>query len=257
MISAPNTSEEAVEISETDTPAEKTMTVLQSARPGTNTSENNSQSIYGAPQEVVNPEVSVGSSDGTDVNVYCEDKLRSLSECEIQTLVDVIANILGDPLNSERVVGKSIRVAVVGDLEEGGQEYLNWTPMKSASGVENVADSLRLPSESPLKRSAGVAFVISEEEELMFEVAQSGKGKKKSNDGDGSRMATSTGGLTTEIGLSENDEMIGQGPLTIRANVSMFWEISSGIELPPREKLVGNAKVCQGSEICPCQPAKI
>ena len=31
------------------------------------------------PQEVVNPEESVGSSGGADINVYCEDKLLSLS----------------------------------------------------------------------------------------------------------------------------------------------------------------------------------
>ena len=32
----------------------------------------------------------------------------------------------------------------------------------------------------------------------------------------------STGGLTSEIGLSEKIEMIGQGPLTIRDFVSVF-----------------------------------
>ena len=47
--------------------------------------------------------------------------------------------------------------------------------------------------------------MISEEEELVCEVAQSGKRNRKSNDGDGSRMAMSTGRLTTEIGLPETD----------------------------------------------------
>ena len=61
-------------------------------------------------------------------------------------------------------------------------------------GVRIVADSSKLSTESPLKRPAGMAFLISEEEEFLCEMAQSGKGKKMSNDGDGSRIATSTGG---------------------------------------------------------------
>ena len=51
--------------------------------------------------------------------------------------------------------------------------------------------------------------MISEEEELMCEVTQSKKRKKKSNGGNGSGMATLTGGLTTGIGLPEMDEKIG------------------------------------------------
>ena len=47
--------------------------------------------------------------------------------------------------------------------------------MKSASGVGNVVDSSGPLIESPLRRSAGVAFVIGEEEELMCELATSGK----------------------------------------------------------------------------------
>ena len=47
--------------------------------------------------------------------------------------------------------------------------------MKCASGVENVADNSRFLSESPLKRSTGVAFVVSEEKELLCEATESGK----------------------------------------------------------------------------------
>ena len=50
--------------------------------------------------------------------------------------------------------------------------------MKSTSGVENVADSPKFSSELPLKSSAGVAFVITEEEELLCEMALSGGGKR-------------------------------------------------------------------------------
>ena len=101
-----------------------------------------------------------------------------------------------------------MQVDVVGDLEEKVQEYLSSTLVNSASGVGNVADSSKLPSESPLKRPAGVAFMISEEDELMCKKAQSRKTKKKTNDGDGSGIAMSSLGLRTEIGLSESDDMI-------------------------------------------------
>ena len=77
------------------------------------------------PQEVVDLKVSVGSSGGTDVNVYCENKLRSLSEGEIQTVVgmseEFVAKILGGPIVSERVVDEPIRVDAVENFEEGGQ----------------------------------------------------------------------------------------------------------------------------------------
>ena len=54
------------------------------------------------PQGIGNREGSVGSSGDTDVKVYCEDKLRSLSEGELQTLVcvgeEIIVKILGGPI---------------------------------------------------------------------------------------------------------------------------------------------------------------
>ena len=52
--------------------------------------------------------------------------------------------------------------------------------------------------ETPLARSAAVAFVINEDEEFVSKVNQSGR----SNDGEGSRTVVLTGGLTTEIGPS-------------------------------------------------------
>ena len=152
---------------------------------------------------------SVGSSVEIVMIVYCENKLRSLNEGEIQTLLEVceefIAKILGGPIVSERFVAESMHVDFVGDLEEKGQEYLSLIPAKSVSGVGIVADSSKLPSESPLKLPAGVAFMVSEKEKFMCEVAQSGKRKTKTKDGDGMRSATSSAELTTEIGLSEMD----------------------------------------------------
>ena len=99
---------------------------MQSACPGIYNNETISQSMERVPHEVVNLKGSVGSSGGTDANVYCEDKLRSLSECETQTVVDVseasMAKMSGGPIVSERVVDESIRVDAVRDLEEGRQE---------------------------------------------------------------------------------------------------------------------------------------
>ena len=80
VISPPGPSPETVQIREADTSPVKTMTVLQSASPGTNNNETNYQSMERVPQGAVNPERSVGSSGGTYVNVYCEDKVRSQSE---------------------------------------------------------------------------------------------------------------------------------------------------------------------------------
>ena len=98
--------------------------------------------------------------------------------------------------------------------------------------------------------------MISEEEELVGELAQSRKRMKKTNDGDGSNISTSTGGLTNQFGLSEVNEMIGQELSTIRASFPVFGEKSLGIELPPREELVRSAIVCQRSNYYPSQPAK-
>ena len=144
VISPPSTSSGTVRIPETDTSPVNTMTVLHSARPGTNNIETISQSMEMVPQKVVNPEGSAGCSGG-NVNVYCEDQLRSLSEGEIQTFAEMsaqsISKILQSPIVSDGVVDESIRVDVVGDLEERGKAYLSSPAVKSASGVGNLVDS--------------------------------------------------------------------------------------------------------------------
>ena len=70
------------------------------------------------------------------------------------------------------------------------------TPVKTDRGASYVADILKFPSEWVLKRSAGVAFVIDEEEEDMCEKYQSGE-MRKSNDGEWCRIAKSTVAWTT------------------------------------------------------------
>ena len=119
-----------------------------------------------------------------------------------------------------------------------------------------MAVASKFPSEPPLKRSAGVEFEVSEEEETLWETVESAKSREKSNDGDSIKMATSTGGLTTEIGLPETDDMVGQGPSTSYFIVPLFGGNFVGCELRPREELVGVAKVCQRSKYYSSQSAK-
>ena len=148
-----------------------------------------------------------------------------------------IAKMMGGPIVGERVVGESMHVDFVGDLEAGGQECLSSTPVKSTSGVVNVAYSSKLPIESPLKRPVGVAFKIIDKKEFLCATVQSGNSTKRSNGGVGSRMVTLIGGLDTEMGLSEMDDMIGQGSSTNHFDVSSFRGTSVGCELPPRWEL--------------------
>ena len=98
--------------------------------------------------------------------------------------------------------------------------------------------------------------MITEEEELMCEVAQCGKRKRKSFDADGSRMATSTGWLTTETGLSQKVEKIGQGLSMSHSKVPLFGETSVGYELPPREKLTAREDFPARSKFYTSQSAK-
>ena len=160
--------------------------------------------------------------------------------------METIAKILRGP-NVGGSVDESLHVGVVAETEEESREKVKSTPVKVVSGVSNVAEKMRFPNESPLKHSLGVASVINDEEELISEVKQSGK-KRESNDG-GGRMAASTGGLTTEIGLSELDDMVAMGPSTSPANAPLFGEPCLGIELSPREELVNGEKFPNGVNI--------
>ena len=173
VISPAESAAERIQNPERDTAPLKSKTVLQSDRPGTKTDETSFRTMENVPQEVVIPEESVGSSIDTDIKLYCEVKLRSLSEDELRMLVEVsedsIAKILRAPYVGGGVAHRSMHVDGVGDQDDEGQGYLCSTPVKSVSGVSFVADSVKFPRESPLKRSAGVAFVISEVEELTCE----------------------------------------------------------------------------------------
>ena len=82
----PDTAAVTVKFPQTDTSPVKTMTILQNACTKANVDATTTQSREGVTQEIVN---SVGSGVDSDINVYCEDKLQSPSEGELQTLVEV------------------------------------------------------------------------------------------------------------------------------------------------------------------------
>ena len=79
---------------------------------------------------------------------------------------------------------------------------------------------------------------------------------KKSKDGDGSRIATLTGGLSIEIGLSEVDAMTGQGPSTGRVGTPLKSGTPLGLELLPREELSARGNLPQRRKYYPGQSAK-
>ena len=82
------------------------------------------------------------------------------------------------------------------------------------------------------------------------------KNERKSDDADGSRVATSTGRLTTEIELSEKDEKIGQGFSTSHFKIPLFGGASVGFKLPPCEELITREYFPARSKCYPSQSAK-
>ena len=64
----------------------KTMTMMQSAGPGTGVVETQRQSVQLLTHKAVFIAGSRQSSVDSDVNAYCVDKLRSLTEDELRTL---------------------------------------------------------------------------------------------------------------------------------------------------------------------------
>ena len=69
--------------------------------------------------------------------------------------------------------------------------------------------------------------------------------RRKSINGHDSRLATTTGGLSTEIGRSEVDAMVGQSTSTDRVDMPLFSGTSLDFEMPPREKLIVRWKLPQ------------
>ena len=181
-----------------------------------------------------------------DVKAYYEVEIWLFSKREFWTLPKVggesIAQFLGGP-------SSSVAAAVVvedGIAEERGHIYLSLTPVKTLIVVIDTIFVLIDSFESPNKPTARVAFRINEEDEVVCGELQCEKRRKFSN-GEDSRLATSTGGLTTEIGLSKVGSLIGQSILTGRVGMLLFSETSLGFELPPREELNAHANFLQQS----------
>ena len=127
--------------------------------------------------------------------------------------------------------------------------------MKTVSGARYVPDTVKSSRELHLKHCAVVVFVIIKEVEFLCEISQSGK-RRKSNDIEGSRIATSICGLTAQIGISVINEIVGQGPSTSCANACLIRETSLGVELLLPEDVVGIANVCQRSNRHPSHSTK-
>ena len=107
VVFPPLTAAETVQIPEADTWPVKTMTVLQCARPRTNTNKTTTRSMKRVPQGVVTPEGPVGSSGDTDINVWSEHKLRSLSKDKLHTLVEVSGDSTAKTLKGPFCLGRS------------------------------------------------------------------------------------------------------------------------------------------------------
>ena len=89
--------------------------------------------------------------------------------------------------------------------------------------------------ESPSKRTAGVAFIVNEQTEVVGGMCPSDK-RKKSSGRKRSRVAASTSGMVTEIGLPEMVAKVGQRTSGGSVGVPMFCDATLGFELPPREE---------------------
>ena len=126
VVSSPDTVAGTVEIPETDMSPVKTMAVLQSAQPGNDNCE-------GLCEMKVNPFVSVQRNGELDVKKHSDDKTRSLSEGELQTLdekgEESIAQIpIGSSSSSWAALHLSDKKS--GDAEERGHMHLSSTPVK-------------------------------------------------------------------------------------------------------------------------------
>ena len=80
--------------------------------------------------------------------------------------------------------------------------------------------------------------------------------EKKSNSGEDTRLATSTGGLTTDHGLPDMDAMVGQGTFTGRVGMLLCSDTFLGFEAPLREKLSAHGSLPQRCRYYPSQSAK-
>ena len=118
----------------------------------------------------LDPVASVESSGACDVNAYCENKLQSLSEGELQILAKVneesFAQILvGQSSSSAAAVVVNGRNEKV--VRGRSRVQVNSTPVKNLIG-SNDASSVGVGSgESVVKPSVGVALRIGEREESI------------------------------------------------------------------------------------------
>ena len=107
---------------------------------------------------------------------------------------------------------------------------LSSTPVKILKRINDI-NSVEIGSmEFPVKCSTAVAFGVDGEEEVLCGDQLCEKGEK-SNTSQDSRLAASSGGLTTGVGPTEVDAMVRQGTCTGRVRMLFLYVLNC-----PREK---------------------
>ena len=140
------------------------------------------------------------------------------------------------------------------DRRQGGCVHLSLTPVKNPTAASSdVPARINVFEESPRKRTAGVAFTLNEEEEVLGGMTEK---RRKSSAGEYSRVAASTSGMMTELGFSHMDAMVGHDTSAIPVGATTLGEAALGFELPPKEKFVSGKEFSQWSKIYPSQSTK-
>ena len=144
------------------------------------------------------------SDDGVSVSEYCTEKLRSLVEGELQTIVEV---------------GEESMLLLLGGLSSSGQpaDVLGVSNDVNTSTVLKQRELTRreflpleiLPVKSPVKRVANIAFNVRELSDHLVGTFWSTK-IMRSRFGRSDRTGTSVGSISTVIRLSEKDELVAE-----------------------------------------------
>ena len=106
------------------------------------------------------------------MKAYCANKLRCLSEGELQSIAEVgeetIAQIIGGQSSSSGVA-VIMRSGIEEVSEEGGGMHWSSIPVKTLIGSSDEVPVGIGSGESPVKRSAVVTFRSDQQEETLFQ----------------------------------------------------------------------------------------
>ena len=166
------TKAETIEIPGRDMHPMRTMTMIDSTRPGFDVEETHGQSVRIVTHTAVDVAGSGHSSCHSDMNTFCEYNLRSFREDELRASAEVseesIAQIIGGPFPSSVF---DAAASSGGDFE--GQAKAGCVHSRSTTVKIPRATSCDVPAsrlvfgESPIKRTAEVAFTPNVEEPVV------------------------------------------------------------------------------------------